>query len=55
LDPNKFLLEEMYLFFIAKNTLIFTLTVQRVFSCYIFASRCIWTAGLCWYSSKGLF
>jgi hypothetical protein len=33
LDPNKFLLEEMYLFFfIAKNTLFFTLIVQRVFS-----------------------
>jgi hypothetical protein len=61
LDPNKFILEEMYLFFIAKNTLVFTLIVQRVFSfsrtafsfrfspwflfrsCYIFASRCIWT------------
>jgi hypothetical protein len=24
-------------------------------SCYIFASRCIWTAGLCWFSSKELF
>jgi hypothetical protein len=24
-------------------------------SCYIFASRCIWTSGLCWYSSKELF
>jgi hypothetical protein len=24
-------------------------------SCYIFASRCIWTTGLCWYSSKELF
>jgi hypothetical protein len=22
---------------------------------YIFASRCIWTSGLCWYSSKELF
>jgi hypothetical protein len=32
LDPNKFLLEEIYLFFIAKNTLVFTLIVQRVFS-----------------------
>jgi hypothetical protein len=59
-------------FFIAKNTLVFTLIVQRVFSffatafsfrfspwfffrsCYIFASRCIWTSGLCWFSSKEL-
>jgi hypothetical protein len=24
-------------------------------SCYIFASRCIYTTGLCWFSSKGLF
>jgi hypothetical protein len=73
LDPNKFLLEDMYLFFIAKNTLFFTLIVQWVFSfsrtafsfrfspwflfrcCYIFASRCIWTSGLCWYSLKELF
>jgi hypothetical protein len=23
--------------------------------CYIFASRCIWTSGPCWYSSKELF
>jgi hypothetical protein len=23
-------------------------------SCFIFASRCIWTYGLCWYSSKKL-
>jgi hypothetical protein len=30
LDPNKFLLEKT--FFIAKNTLVFTLIVQRVFS-----------------------
>jgi hypothetical protein len=22
---------------------------------FIFASRCIWTSGLCWYSSKELF
>jgi hypothetical protein len=34
LDPNKFLLEEMYLFFISKNTLFFTLIGQRVFSFY---------------------
>jgi hypothetical protein len=65
LDPNKFLLEEIYSFF--------TLIVQRVFSfsrtvfsfhflpwflfrsCFIFASRCIWTSGICWYSSKELF
>jgi hypothetical protein len=33
LDPNKFLLEKTYLvFFIAKNTLVFTLIVQWVFS-----------------------
>jgi hypothetical protein len=60
-------------FFIAKNTLVFTLIVQRVFSfsrtafsfrfsrwflfrsCYIFASRCIYTTGLGWFSSKELF
>jgi hypothetical protein len=24
-------------------------------SCYIFVSRCSWTSGLCWYSSKELF
>jgi hypothetical protein len=60
-------------FFIAKNTLVFTLIVQRVFSFsatafsfhfspwflfryfYIFESRCIWTSGLYWYSSKELF
>jgi hypothetical protein len=59
-------------FFIAKNTLVFTLIVPRVFSfsttvfsfhfspwflfrsCYIFTSRCIWTSGLCWFSSKKL-
>jgi hypothetical protein len=57
-------------FFFAKNTLVFTLIVQRVFSfsrtafgfhfspwflfrsCFIFASRCIWTSGPCWFSSK---
>jgi hypothetical protein len=68
-----FFWESHTLFFIAKNTLVFTLTVQRVFSfsgtafsfrfspwfffrsCYIFASRCIWTSRLCWYSSKELF
>jgi hypothetical protein len=56
-------------FFIAKNTLVFTLIIQWVFSfssivfsfhflpwflfrsCYIFVSRCIWTTGLCWFSS----
>jgi hypothetical protein len=59
-------------FSFAKNTLVFTLIVQRVFSfsrtafsfcfspsflfrsCYIFASRCIFTTGLCWHSSKEL-
>jgi hypothetical protein len=73
LEPNKFLLEETLRFSFAKNTLFFTLIVQRVFSfsrtalsfrfspwflfryCYIFASRCIWTSGPCWYSSKELF
>jgi hypothetical protein len=24
-------------------------------SCFIFASRCIWTSGLCWYSLKKFF
>jgi hypothetical protein len=56
-------------FFIAKNTLVFTLIVQRVFSfsrtvfsfrfspwflfrsCYIFVLRCIYTTGLCRFSS----
>jgi hypothetical protein len=60
-------------FFIAKNTLVFTLIVQWVFSfsrtafsfrflpwflfrsCYIFASRRIYTTGICWFSSKELF
>jgi hypothetical protein len=64
---------EIYFVFIAKNTLVFTLIIKRMFSfsatafslhflpwflfrtCYIFASRCIWTSGLCWYSSKELF
>jgi hypothetical protein len=73
LDPNKFLLEEIYSFSFAKNTPFFTLIVQWVFSfsrttfsfhflpsflfrsCFIFASRCIWTSGLCLYSSKKLF
>jgi hypothetical protein len=32
LDPNKFLLEETLRFSFAKNTLVFTLIVQRVFS-----------------------
>jgi hypothetical protein len=32
LDPNKFILEEMYSFSFAKNTLFFILIVQRVFS-----------------------
>jgi hypothetical protein len=60
-------------FSFAKNTLFFTLIVQRVFSfsrtafsfrflpwflfrsCFIFASSCIWTTGLCWFSLKELF
>jgi hypothetical protein len=64
--------ERLTPFSIAKNTLVFTLIVQRVFSfsatafsfcflhwflfrsCYIFASRCILTSGLCWFSSKDL-
>jgi hypothetical protein len=65
--------EESYApFFIAKNTPVFTLTVQWVFSfsgtafsfcfspwfllisCFIFASRCIYTTVLCWFSSKEL-
>jgi hypothetical protein len=73
LDPNKFLLEKTHSVFLAKNTLVFTLIVQRVSSfsstvfsfhflpwflfrsCYIFASRSIYTTGLCWFSSKELF
>jgi hypothetical protein len=65
--------ERLTPFFIARNTLVFTLIVQRVFSfsatafssCFlpwflfrsyfIFASRCIWTSGLCWFSLKELF
>jgi hypothetical protein len=61
------------LFFIAKNTLVFTLIVQWVFSfsvtafslhfspwflfrsCYIFSSRCIFSSGLYWFSSKEVF
>jgi hypothetical protein len=67
-----FLLEDMNSFFIAKNTLLFTLIVQWVFSfsatafslclspwflfrsCFIFSSRCIFTSGPCWFSSKEL-
>jgi hypothetical protein len=70
LDPNKFLLDKFLCFSFAKNTPLFTLIVQWVFSffatafsfhflpqflfrsSYIFASRCILTSGLCWYSSK---
>jgi hypothetical protein len=73
LGPNKFLLEMTHSVFIAKNTLVFTLIVQRVFSfcrtafsfcflpwflfrsCFIFISRCIYTTGLFWFSSKELF
>jgi hypothetical protein len=61
---------ETYSIFIAKNTLVFTFIVQRVFSfsstafsfrfspwflfrsCYFFVSRCIYTTGLCWFSSQ---
>jgi hypothetical protein len=71
--PTNFFWRRRTPFFIAKNTLVFTLIVQRVFSfsrtafsfcfspwflfryCYIFASRCIYTTGLCWFSSKELF
>jgi hypothetical protein len=72
-DHIMFVLERDLLHFsFAKNTLFFTLFVQRVFSfsatmfsfhfspwflfryCYIFASRCIYTTGLCWFSSKEL-
>jgi hypothetical protein len=73
LDPNKFILEEMYSFLICQEHSVFhscrstsVLFSRTVFSfhflpwflfrsCYIFASRCIWTSGLCWYSSKELF
>jgi hypothetical protein len=65
--PTNFFWRWHTLFFIAKNTLVFALIVQRVFSfsrtafsfcfspwflfrsCYIFASRCIYTTGLCWF------
>jgi hypothetical protein len=71
--PTNFFWRRCTHFSFAKNTLVFTLIIQRVFSfsrtafsfcfspwflfrsCYIFASRCIWTSGLCWYSSKELF
>jgi hypothetical protein len=67
--PTYFFWRRHTRFFIAKNTLVFTLIVQRVFSfsstafsfhfspsflfrsCYIFVLRCIWTTGLCWFSS----
>jgi hypothetical protein len=70
--PTNFFWRRRTSFFIAKNTLVFTLIVQRVFSfsstafsfhfspwflfqsCYIFASRCIYTSGICWFSSKEL-
>jgi hypothetical protein len=65
--------EDALRFSFAKNTLFFTLIIQRVFSfsrtafsfhfspwflfrsCYIFILRCIWTTGLCLFSSKELF
>jgi hypothetical protein len=68
--PTNFFWRRHTSFFIAKNTLVFTLIVQRVFSfsstvfsfhfspwfllrsCYIFASMCIYTTGLCWFSFK---
>jgi hypothetical protein len=71
--PTNFFWRRHTSFFIAKNTLVFTLIVKRVFSfssiafsfhlspwflfrsCYIFASRCIYTTGLYWFSSKELF
>jgi hypothetical protein len=69
--PTNFFWRRHTLFFIAKNTLVFTLIVwvfsffRTAFSfcflpwflfrsCYIFASRCIYTTGLCWFSSKEL-
>jgi hypothetical protein len=72
-NPTNFFWRICTHFSFAKNTLFFTLIVQRVFSfsrtafsfhflpwflfrsCFIFASRCIWTSGLCLYSSKELF
>jgi hypothetical protein len=71
--PTNFFWRRFTCFSFAKNTLVFTLIVQRVFSfsrtafsfrfspwflfrsCFIFASRCIWTSDLCWYSLKELF
>jgi hypothetical protein len=68
--PTNFFWRRHIPFFIAKNTLVFTLIVQWVFSvsrtafsfhfspwflfryCYIFASRCVYTIGLCWFSSQ---
>jgi hypothetical protein len=73
LDPTNFFWRWHTPLFIAKNTLVFTLIFQQVFSfsrtafsfcfspwflfrsCYIFASRCIYTTGICWFSSKELF
>jgi hypothetical protein len=57
LDPNKFLLEKLPCFSFAKNTpFSFHFSPWFVFrSYYIFASRCILTSGLCWFSSKELF
>jgi hypothetical protein len=70
--PTNFFWRRCTLFFIAKNTLVFTLIVQRVYSFsrttfsfhflpwflfksyFIFASRYIYTTGLCWFSSKEL-
>jgi hypothetical protein len=67
--PKYFFWRRHTLFFTAKNTLVFTLFIQRVFSfssttfsfrfspwfllrsCYFFVSRCIYTPGICWFSS----
>jgi hypothetical protein len=35
--------------------LVFVFRLDLFRSWFIFASRCIWTSGLCWYSSKELF
>jgi hypothetical protein len=74
LDHIMLVLErDLFRFSFSKNTLVFTLIIQRVFSfsatvfsfcfspwflfrsCFIFASRLIWTSGPCWFSSKELF
>jgi hypothetical protein len=43
-------------FSFSKTTFTFRFSPWFMFrSCYIFASKCIWTSGPCWYSSKELF